>query len=285
MVMEPERLPQVVEFPWTQNPPWLVPFMAPFVTLPGRPGYIAFMGFTIAAIIYTCYRLGGKPIPILLSAHVMWILWWGQIEAWGLLAIVLGWLALHKKSWPLMFLALSWAAFKPQISFVPVLGLWWWSGRDRWKSLLALVVLFALSIVVWGPWPVWYLQSIPGFVGNEHHGTWNASLGLGALPLFLPALLLPLDRQKRIIALTATAHLVSPYMPYYSTIPLLTFAVPWWAYLFGFLGYLPTVIGTRLAWNGIAFLPLLVLVWIYRPILRDWIVQRWARRRAAGRPS
>jgi len=64
MVSKPERLPQVVEFPWTQNPRWLAPFMAPFVSLPGRPGCVAFMGFTIAAIIYACYRLGGKPIPV-----------------------------------------------------------------------------------------------------------------------------------------------------------------------------------------------------------------------------
>lgn len=278
MVMEPERLPQVVEVPWTQNPPWLATFMAPFVTLPGRPGYIAFMGFTIAAIIYACYKLGGRPIPTLLSAHVMWILWWGQIEAWGVLAIVLGWFALRKKSWPLMTLALAWAAFKPQIGFVPVLALWWWSGRDRWKSMLGLAAIFVASLAVWGPWPVWYVQSIPNFVGNQHAGPWSASLGLLALPLFLPALLLKLDRPTRIIALTATAHLASPYLPYYSTLPLLTFAIPGWGYLFGFLGYLPSLIGTRLAWNAIVLLPLLLLVWIYLPHARQAITRRFGTR-------
>ena len=281
MVSEPWRLPQVAEIPWTLNPPWLATFMAPFVSLPGRPGYIAFMGFTIAAVVYACYKLGGKPIPTLLSAHMMWILWWGQIEAWGILAIVLGWFALQKKSWPLMFLALAWAAFKPQISFVPVLAMWWWSGRERWRSLLAFLALFALSLWVWGPWPAWYLQGILGFVGDQHAGPWNASIGLAALPLFIPALWLPLDRWQRVIALTATAHLFSPYMPYYSTIPLFTFAVPWWTYLFGILGYLPSLVGTQVAWNAIALLPLLVLFWIYWPVVRTWYHRIQHHRQAA----
>lgn len=278
MVMEPERLPRVAEQVWTLNPPWLAPFMAPFVSLPGRAGYIAFMAASLAMIVYSTYILGGKPIPILLSAHMLWILWWGQIEGWGLLAIVLGWYALKRetekadgRSWPLMFLALALASFKPQISFAPVAMLWWWSGKERWKSLAALVATFILSLVVWGPWPVWYAQGIFRFVGDEHAGPWNASIGLIAAPLFLPALLAPMDREKRLIALTATAYLASPYLPYYSTIALLSFAVPWWAYLFGLLGFFPSILGTRLAWNGIVLLPALALVWIYLPILRAWI--------------
>lgn len=274
MVMEPERLESVAVRPWTLNPPWLVPFMAPFVSLPGRAGYLVFLLATLAGMVYGVYMLGGKPIPILLSAHMMWVLWWGQIEVWGILAVVIGWLALQKKSWLLMFLALALASFKPQIGFVTVVALWWWSGRDRWKSLAAMLALLALSILIWGPWPVWYWQGIFGFVGDQHHTPWNASLGLWALPLFIPAMLVPLKREQRLMALTATAYIVSPYMPYYSTILLMCFAVPWWAYLFGLLGYLPSLIGTRLAWNGIVLMPILVLAWLYWPVVRAWLQQR-----------
>ena len=226
MVKEPERLAQVVTYPWTQNPPWLATFMAPFATMPGRAGYITFMAASLAMIVLGAAFFGGRPIPILLSAHLFWILWWGQIEGWGVLGLVLGWLALQKKSWPLMFLALAMSAFKPQIAFVPAAALWWWSGRDRWKSALAMLALTAFSVWVWGPWPVWYWQEIFNFVGDKHSGPWNASLGLMALPLFIPALLAPLDRRQRLLALAATAHLASPYMPYYSTIILFCFESP-----------------------------------------------------------
>jgi hypothetical protein len=253
MVLEPGRLPQVADYPWTLNPPWIVPFLAPFVTLPGRAGYILFTGVMIAMILHGAYLLGGKLVPILLSAHMLWILWWGQLEGWGVIGLILGIFSLKRRSWLLMFLALAISAFKPQIGFVPALALWWWSGKDRWKSMSAFILLFVLSIIVWGPWPKWYLEGITGFVGNQHHSPWNASIGLVALPLFIPAVLIPMDREKRLIALTATTYIISPYMPYYSTILLLCFGIPWWAYLFGFLGFFPEVLGTRIAWNGNRF--------------------------------
>jgi hypothetical protein len=283
MVNEPWRLAQVVERPWTQNPPWLAPFMAAFVSLPGRAGYLVFMAFTIAVTIYGAYFFGGRSaIPALLSAHMMWILWWGQIEVWGVLGLILGAVALGMQerekeqayAWLVMFAELVMASFKPQISFVPVAMMWWWSGRQRWRSLAAMLVLFALSLFIWGPWPLWYIQSIFNFVGDQHAGPWSASIGLIALPLLIPALLAPLSREKRVIALAATAYLVSPYMPYYSTLPLLLFAVPWWTYIFAFTGYLPDLIGTRLAWNAIALMSILILVWIYWPVAKAWFEKK-----------
>jgi hypothetical protein len=224
--------------------------------------------------VFTAYQFGGKPIPILLSAHMMWILWWGQIEAWGVVALVIGWFGMKRKSWWLIFLALILASFKPQISAIPMIALWWWSGKDRWKPLAAMLVLLLFSLWVWGPWPIWYMQGILGFVGDDHFGPWNASLGLIALPLFIPALLLPMERDKRLMAITATALIVFPYMPYYSTIVLLTFAVPWWAYLFGVLGYFPSLLGTQLAWNAIVLLPISVLIWLYMPNFVNWYQQK-----------
>jgi len=275
MVMDPGRLPKVAEHPWTLNPPWMIPYMAPFVTLPGRAGYLVFMLATLAMTLYGAYVFGGRAIPTLLSAQMWWVLWWGQLEGWGILGFALGWLALAKDSWAIMFVALSIAAFKPQVSFIPVLALWWWSGRQRWKSLAAMLALLLASMLVWGPWPLWYLQGITKFVGAQHFGLWNASLGYAALPLFLPALLLPLNREQRLIALTATTLVTSPYLPYYSTILLFCFNIPAWAYLFAFTSYLPNLIGTRLAWNAVVLLPLGVLGWLYWPFIR----RGWAKLR------
>ena len=270
MVTQPEKLQTVVDVPWTQNPPWLVPFMAPFVMTPGRAGYILFMAATLAMVGWGCYVFGGRPILTLLSAQMFWVLWWGQLEGWGVLGVTLAWFAEQSASWGWMFAAMAMGGFKPQVGFAPVVALWWWLGRVRWRVFAAMLVLLAFSILVWGPWPVWYVQDILKFVGRQHFTTWNASLGWIALPLVVPALLLPMSREQRLIAITATALVVSPYMPYYSTILLLCFNIPVWAYVFAFLGYLPRELGTGLAWNAIVLLPLSVLAWLYWPILKNW---------------
>lgn len=271
MVTQPERLRTVADYPWTLNPPWLAVFMAPFVTLPGRAGYIVFTAFSIAVFLHGTHHFRGKIALTLLSAQLFWILWWGQIEAWAILGLVLAQLALDKKSWKLMFLALIMASFKPQVGFVPVLAYWFWSGRDRWKSMAGLLVVFALSLLVWGPWPVWYAEGILKFAGDNHAATWNASLGLKALPLFIPALLVPMEREKRILALTATALLVSPYMPFYSTVIVLVMNIPTWAYFFALTGYFTSIVGTTLAWNIVALLPVSLLIWLYWPYAKEWV--------------
>lgn len=280
MVNNPEMYPLNAQRPWTLNPTWMVPFMAPFITLPGRAGYLAFMAATLAMMIFGAYVFGGRPIPLLLSAQMWWVLWWGQLEGWGVLGLVLCWLAMQQPvSWGWMFLGLTMASFKPQVSFVPALFAWWQSGRRRWASAALLLGVALLSVLIWGPWPLWYWQGLQGFVGDQHAGPWNASLGWVALPLFVPALGLPLRRDQRLLALTATALLVSPYLPYYSTIVLLCFNLPVWLYVFAFTGYLTDLLGTRLAWNALALLPLLTLAWLYFPLAqRAW--QRWKDRRS-----
>jgi len=269
LVLSPEKLLPALGIPSTYNPAWLIALMAPFVILPGRIGLVLFLLASIAMCLVAAHVLGGKTIPMLISAQMAWILWWGQIEGLVVLGVALGWLALERKSWRLMVLAMALATLKPQIGLVPIIALWWWSGTwIRWRSLVAYCGFVAISIVIWGPWPIWFMQGIGIIVHGTQYGAWNSSLGLLALPLFVPALLLPLDRRQRLLALAATATVCSPYMPYYSTILLLCMGIPGWAYVFAFLGYLPTLFGTFIAWNGISLLPLSVLCWLYWPALQ-----------------
>lgn len=279
MVLEPERFALIAEGQtWTLNPLWQNFFMAPFVTTPWPWGYVLFLAFSLSMALLGAYWFGGQPIPLLLSATFAWVLWWGQLEGWAMLALVLGWVGMKRQLWWVMFLALALGTLKPQVSALPVLVLWWWSGRARWPAALLLALLLVFTIVVWGPWPVWYVQGVLAnrFVEN-HAPNVRASIGIWALPLFLPALLLPLNRYQRLLALTATAQLASPYLPYYSTVLLLCFNLPWWLLgVFVVLGYLPSVLGTTIAWNGYVFLPLGILIWLYWPLLKGW----WQARRA-----
>ena len=275
LVTEPWRLPLNAERPWILTPLWLNFFMAPFVTMPWPWGYITFMTLTAAMLVGGAYWFGGKPIPLLLSAQVLWVFWWGQLEGLAVLGLVLAWVAAHRRSWPLMTLALALASIKPQVGFLPVAVLWWWSGPGKWKAAGVMAAVAAFTLVVWGPWPLWYWQGLGGFVGDGHVKLWGASLGPVAWPLIIFAVLAPLNRTQRLLALAATVQLASPYMPYYSTLLLLCFNVPWWAYLFGALGYLRPVLGATIAWNGITFLPITLLIWLYAP----WIRQGWEKLR------
>lgn len=245
------------------SPPWLALLMAPLAVLPGRWGYLLLLGLTLAAGVFAARTLGGKPLVVLLSAQMSWVLWWGQIDALTLVALALAVLGHTRRSWPLLAAGLVLAAIKPHVVAVPVIALWWWTPGSRTKSLAAAAGVTALSLAVWGNWPAVLAERLLPFSLSTTYRPWNATLGPIALPLFVPALLVPLERPQRLLALAATAMLVSPYMPYYSTLLLLVFPLPWPLLALAFLGYLPSLIGTTLAWKGVVLLPLGVLAWVY----------------------
>lgn len=272
MVLEPERLPENAARPWTLNPLWQNFFMAPFVTTPWPWGYILFMGFTIGVVILGAYWFGGNPLVILLSAHLFWVLWWGQLEGWAILALVLGWIGMERQSWVWMFFALALSAFKPQVGFMPVLAMWCWSGNSRWKSALMMVVLLLFTLIVWGPYPVWYLQGILNSHFSESHAvTLQASLGLWGLPFLVLALVLPLDRYHRILALTCAFQLISPYLPFYSMVILLVFNLPTWIYTFALIAYLPFLLGISPTWMGMVLFPISIMIWLSWPTVQKLV--------------
>jgi hypothetical protein len=148
-------------------------------------------------------------------------------------------LAVETKSWKLMWLAMALATLKPQVGLVPIVALWWWIGPARWRALAAYFVLLTLSVAIRGPWPMWLLEGMAIVAGGTQYQPWNASLGWGALPLFIPALAVQLDWPQRLLALSCAGLLSSPYLLYYSTLILLCMPLPGWDYVFAFLGYLP----------------------------------------------
>ncbi len=265
LVQSPEKLQPIVGAPWTAHPGWFAGLMAPFVALPGRLGYILFLAATIAMLLIASRIFKGNWFLLLFSAQASWVFWWGQVEGWVALGLALGWIAHQKKNWPLLAIGIALASVKPHLGAIPALALWWWSGEDRWKTALALLGLFAASLLIWGPWPMWMVQTIQQtFLSkSETFQPWNISLGWHAMPLLIPAILLPLPRQKRLLVLTATSMLIMPYMPYYSSLILLCMPLPSILYPLAFLGYFPTILGTQVAWKGLIALPLGILAWTY----------------------
>jgi hypothetical protein len=245
------------------SPPWLAILLAPLAALPVRAGLAALLGLTLAGGWFAARTLGGRPLVLLLSAPMFWVLWWGQIDVLPLIALALAALGSSRRSWAMLAAALILAAIKPHVVAVPVLALWWWSPGARLRSMAAAGALLGLSLLAWGNWLPVVFARVLDFARSTTYRPWNATLGPIALPLFIPALFAPLSRSQRLAALTATAMLVSPYMPFYSTLPLLAFPLPWPLLALAFLGYFPNLLGTSLAWNGMVLLPLGMLVWIY----------------------
>ena len=267
LVFDPEKYSHTFGI---YSPAWLATIMAPFETMPGRKGYFIFIALTIAGIFKTARVFNGKLIPVLLSAQMFWVLWWGQIDGLAILGITLGYLSLERKSLGLLVCGLLLATLKPQIGLIPILAIWWWSDpKIRWRSLLIVLICGLLSVYIWGLWPLWVGQHILGLLGHNAYASWNISIGPAAIPLLIPAIFIPLERKQRITALIATMLLVSPYMPFYSSLVLLCMSIPWWAYIFAFTGFLPNLIGTQWAWKIILLLPLLVLIYLYLPYIRE----------------
>lgn len=266
-VLDPSRYTQNVGI---FSPAWLAPILAPFAVMPGRAGYVLYLALLLVLLLYSVRAWGGSKGVVLLSAQMFWMLWWGQIDILAIFGLVLGWQALEKEDWKWLTAAMVLASIKPQVGVIPIALIWWWSGPGRWKALGVFAVIALASLVIWGPWPWWVLESTREFVAGRTYGPWNTSLGPWALPLFIPAFLVPMPRFARLRVVIATTLLISPYMPYYSTLILLCFPLPAWLYVFAFTGYFPSVIGTQLAWNAIVLLPLGVLAWTYIPLFLQW---------------
>jgi hypothetical protein len=124
------------------------------------------------------------------------------------------------------------------------------SWRDRWRVLPIPMLGLFLSFLLYGFWPPELLLALqnnpPESSGSVSLWRW---LGPAALLLWLPPLLLPLDRDKRLLGLAASTALTLPY--FQQTDLLALFILPTgWLPLLGNLGYLLPFYG----WTVMSFL-------------------------------
>ena len=158
------------------------------------------------------------------STPVLYNAWWGQIEIFSVLGVILGILILQKKIHP-AWIGIVWLALaiKPQTNYGLLLLLTWWAWRELgFKALIPGGVItlgvIGLTFVIWPGW----LQRLLGVYGNVHLGMSNASLwpyGLVAwLFAFLPVRMGP-DRRIRMVA--AASLLGSPYFTLHHCITLM----------------------------------------------------------------
>lgn len=248
---------------------WLVPLFAALGQLPVTVVYVVWSVVSIAAVWFAVRAFGGRAVPVLISYQMFYVLFQGQLTGVVVGALGLLWWGMAHRRWNIAGLGMIIAATKFQTGILFGVILWLLAPlawRERGKILIVPVAVGVLSLVVY---PGWFLTTIAVIQNNPPDVSGSLALwrwvGPAVLLLWLPPLLLPLAREKRIIALVATATLAVPYFQQTDLLALFVLPIGWLAWL-GNLGYL-IVLFDNTALQMLAIVPLIVYVVILLPAI------------------
>lgn len=246
---------------------WMVPLLAVLGGLPVTLVYLAWSVVSIAAVWFAVRVFGGRAVPVLISYQMFYVLFQGQLTGMVVGALGLLWWGMAHRRLNIAGLGMIIAATKFQTGILFGVILWLLAPLAWRERLRILIVPLAVALVSLVVYPGWFLTTIaviqnnpPDISGSLALWRW---LGPAALVLWLPPLLLPLPREKRIIALAATATLAVPYFQQTDLLALFVLPIGWLAWL-GNLGYF-IVSFDNTALQMLAIVPLLVYALILLP--------------------
>lgn len=168
---------------------------------------------------------------VVLSSPLIFAAWWGQVEIFSLLGLILGVAALDRKMHP-AWMGLAWLllAIKIQSNYGLILLLAVWLTKYHgWRAFIpagfVCASVFGLTLLIW---PGWILRLLQVY-GQTSFGFANASLwpwGLLAWPLVL--LHHPRDGWGRLRTVAAASLLASPYFTLHHCLVLMILTdIPW----------------------------------------------------------
>ena len=182
------------------SPPWvLVPFM-PLAFLPENLSSAILFMANLLSFGYVAYKLGAKPIPLLLlvfSPHVIYGSFMGNTD----------WIAILGFLLPPQ-IGLFFVLVKPQIG--TAIAIFWLIDAWRTGGFKLVIKIFGpvtiallLSFIFYGFWPLnfFHLPNVP----------WNTSLFPYSIPIALVLLSLAIKNRKLNFAIVASPFL-SPYV-------------------------------------------------------------------------
>jgi hypothetical protein len=248
--------------------PWLFLILFPICQVPIIWAFALFNILNVI-IIRTCSWLRQvNPYRLLLSFPAFWLLWFGQVDAFIILGAALGiWAVEHKRPYLTGF-AILLMLIKPHLGAGLAVAYIIWS-RPRWRVLVPIVGMGILSLVIWGwDWPLEWVRNI--FVYKDVFVSQKVNIDLfpyGVLAWV--AVLTPVSRQSRCILIYSATLLSVPYAPIYAVFPLYIFPLPWWIYLFPYLG-----LGGSMFYPLITLMPLTSMVWV---LFSEGRAQNWLR--------
>ncbi len=215
---------------------WFLPIFRALAIFPDIVQLTLFFLVNIGGVWFACRVFGGKALVAVLSYQMLYSLYFGQMS--GIIAGGLGlfWWGMANRRWNVAGLALVIACTKYQIGFPIALALWLiadLSWGERIRILLVPVIVFVVSLLIYGFWPRDVLER--ALITNPPVDLGSVSLWrwFGPLPLLLwiPAVLLPMSPTRRIIIVTATASLALPYFEQADLVALFMLPLGWWPLL------------------------------------------------------
>jgi hypothetical protein len=246
---------------------WFVPVFSLLAWIPGPADYLVWGAVSIAAVFFAARVFGGRVALTLLTYQMFYTLFYGQFM--GVLAggLALLWWGMAHRRWSLAGLGMLVAVTKFHTGALMSLFLWLLADvpwRERWRVLPVPVLGATLSLWLYPGWPLLLLEAVqsapPESSGSLALWRW---IGPAALLLWLPPLLLPFSREKRLILLVATTALAIPY--FQQTDLLALFMLPTgWLPLLGNVGFLYLNYGRQLL-PWLAVIPLAVYLWLVLP--------------------
>jgi hypothetical protein len=227
--------------------------------------FLSFLPFTISAVLWdvigifslviACRVFDAKPLPIILSYQVLYILFYGQITLWLIGGLALAWWAMAHDKWYLAGLGFVLAATKYQVGIFFDLVLWLAATRDWQTRAKALALPIAVSIITTIVYPHWLSGTIASIATSHPNDAASVSLwrwvGPWGLLLLIPPLFVK-DKNRRLILLLIAAILASPYYQQADLVCLFLF-LPTPIILLGYLG-------VGFVWFGYGALQVLTLI-------------------------
>ncbi|MFB0533505.1 MAG: glycosyltransferase 87 family protein [Anaerolineae bacterium] len=197
------------------NPPWTLWLLMPLVALPERVGLVVTNVLSGLLVIVAIRIMDGEDAwTSLLSLPFLWLLWLGQIDVLSLLGIAVGYVATCRKDTLLMAISLSLLSVKPQIGLIVVL--YFLLKSKLWKSLWGVVLLFLLSLWLYGAWPLKLWSVRPGLnIVKQNVSLWPY-IGPLTLPIYLLCLIPQRNMLRKLGLLLAANALAFPYIRPYS---------------------------------------------------------------------
>lgn len=257
-----------VDYPY---PYWSFWFLLPLLWLPFKLNYILLVSILITALIVTRRWLQPSPWLLFLSFPFVWVLWYGQFETFVSMGTVLAWMALGWRQPHWIGVGFALMSIKPNIGFVPALAILWWlpNWRTRFTAAMIPGTIILISLVVFGPlWPLEWLNKLPFWLDYYTNGSLYRWAGAWAFLLYIPAVLVRVERLQRYRLLIATTLLVSPFVPNYSQLILYLFPLSWFQWALGFVPVLQIWFGEPV--HRLTFLfPLSVALGIYAAAMRS----------------
>ncbi len=215
-------------WPGANAPAWIFLLTAPISRLPWPLPWTVLVVVTAFAARFaaSCWGVSRWWVAMF-SLSVLWNIWLGQNEVFGIMGAAIGWLVVQKRLHP-AWLGIAWLGLltKAQAGWGLAVLYAWWLWRDRglkpllWGGAVAGGVAL-LTLVLWPGWPVMWVTRLQQLA--PQNSPVNAAIfpiGLAAWPVALMPLRMTRQRRTRMFA--AASLLGSPYLNTYHCTTLMT---------------------------------------------------------------